>query len=72
MNGPKNNKTNDQYKALYPRHGFDRLYVSKIEGGRGLASNEDSIDESIQTFEDCIEKQKKKTLSIKMYGSRVK
>ena len=32
------------YKALHPRDDFDRLYVAKKEGGRGLASIEDSVD----------------------------
>ena len=36
------------HKALHPRDDVDRLYVSKKEGGRGLASIEDSVDTSIQ------------------------
>ena len=35
---------------------FDRLYVSRKEGGRGLASIKDSVDPSIQWLEDYIEK----------------
>ena len=31
-------------KAFNPRDVIDRLYVSRKEGGRGLASIEDSID----------------------------
>ena len=42
------------HKALYPRDNVDRLYVS-IEGGRGLASIEDSIDALIH-LKDYIEK----------------
>ena len=42
-------------KALHPRDDVDRLYVSRKEGGRGLASL-DSVDTSIQQFEDYIEK----------------
>ena len=34
----------------------DRLYVSTKEGGRGLASIEDSVDASIQRLEDYMEK----------------
>ena len=34
----------------------DRLYVSRKEGGRGLASIEDTVDASIQRLEDYIEK----------------
>ena len=43
-------------KALYPRDDVDRQYVSRKEGGRGLANIEDSVDESIQLLEDYIEK----------------
>ena len=44
------------HKALHPRNEVDRLYVSRKEGGRGLASIEDSVDTSIQQLEDWIEK----------------
>ena len=44
------------YKALHPRDDVDRLYVSRIEGGRELASIEDSVDTSTQRFEDHIGK----------------
>ena len=40
------------HKALHPRDDIDRLYVSRKEGERGLAS----IEESIQRLEDYIEK----------------
>ena len=43
-------------KALHPRDDVDRLYVSRKEGGRGLASIEDSVDVSIQRLVDYIEK----------------
>ena len=43
-------------KALHSRDDIDRLYVSKKEGGRGLASIEDSVDASIQRLEDYIQK----------------
>ena len=45
------------HKALHPRNDVDRLYVSRKEGGRGLASIEDSVDASIQRLADYIEKQ---------------
>ena len=32
------------HKALHPRDVVDRLYVSRKEGGRGIASNENGID----------------------------
>ena len=44
------------HKALHARDDVDRLYVSRKEGGRGLASIEDSVDASIQRLEDYIEK----------------
>ena len=44
------------HKALYPRDDVDRLYVSRKEGGRGLASIEDNVDASIRQLEDYIEK----------------
>ena len=44
------------HKALHPRDDVDRLYVSRKEGGRGLASIEDTVDTSIQRLEDFTEK----------------
>ena len=44
------------HKALHPRDDVDRLYVSRKQGGRGLASSEDTVDASIQRLEDYIEK----------------
>ena len=45
-----------RHNALYPRDDVDRLYVSRKQGGRGLASIEDTVDASIQRLEDYIEK----------------
>ena len=44
------------HKALHPRDGVDRLYVSRKEGERGLASIEESVNASIQRLEDYIQK----------------
>ena len=44
------------HKALLPREDVDILYVSRKEGGRWLASIEDSVDASIQRLEDYIQK----------------
>ena len=44
------------HKALHNRDDVDRLYVSRKEGGRGLASIEDSVDSSIQRLENYTEK----------------
>ena len=41
-----------KHKALHPRDDVDRLYVSRKEGGRGLAS----VDASIQLLEYYIMK----------------
>ena len=40
------------HKALHTRDDVDRLYVSRKEGGRGLASIEDTTEASIQRLED--------------------
>ena len=44
------------HKALHPRDDFDRLYVSRKEVGRELASIEDSDEASKQRLEDYKEK----------------
>ena len=44
------------HKALHPRDEVDRLYVSRKQGGRGLASIKDTVHPSIQRLEDYIEK----------------
>ena len=44
------------HKALHLRDDVDILYVSRKEGGRGLTSNEDSVDVSIQRLEHYIQK----------------
>ena len=44
------------HKALHPRDDFDRLYVSRKEGGKGLASTEDNVDASMQQLNDYIQK----------------
>ena len=44
------------HKALHPRDVVDRLYLSLKNGGRGLASIEDSVDALMQRLEDYIEK----------------
>ena len=43
------------HKALHPRDDVDRLYRSRKEEGRELTSIENSVDASIQRFEDYIE-----------------
>ena len=44
------------HKVLHSRDDVDRLYVSRKQGGRGLASIEDTVDASIQRLEDVREK----------------
>ena len=45
-------------EALDPRDDIDRLYVSRREGERGLASIEYSMETSIHRLEDYIEKRR--------------
>ena len=44
------------HEALHPRDDVDWLYVPRKDGGRELASIEDSVDTSIQRLEDYVEK----------------
>ena len=44
------------HKSLHPRDDVDRHYVSRKEGGRSLASIEDTVDASIQRLKDYIVK----------------
>ena len=44
-------------KALHPRDDVDRLYVSRKEGGKELASTEGNVETSIQ-LKDYMEKHK--------------
>ena len=52
----KTRKLMTMHEVLHPRDDVDRLYVSRKERGRGLASIEDSVDASIQRLEDYIQK----------------
>ena len=56
------------HKALHPRNEVDRIYVWRKEGGRKLASIEDSIDDSIQRLEDYIEKQEGRLITATRYN----
>ena len=47
------------YKVLHPRDYVGRLYVSRKEVERGLASIFESVDASIQRVEDYIDKHKR-------------
>ena len=47
------------HKVLHPRDDVDRLYVSRKEGGRGLAS----IEDTIQRLKDYIEKHERGLLT---------
>ena len=46
------------HKALHPSDDVHRLFVSRKEGGKGLASIEDNVDASIQRLDGYIEKHK--------------
>ena len=47
------------HKALHPRDNINRLYISRKEWRRRLASIEDSVQASIQRLEDYNEKHKR-------------
>ena len=51
------------HKALHPRVDVDRLYVHRKEGGRGIASIEDSVDTFIQRLEDYREKRERRLIT---------
>ena len=51
------------HKALHPRDDVDRLFVSRKEGGRELASIEDNFDASTQRLEDYIEKYERELIT---------
>ena len=51
------------HKVLHPRGDVDRLYVSRKEGGSGLASTEDSDDASIQRIEDYIQEHERRLIT---------
>ena len=42
------------HKALHPRDNVDRLFESRKEVGRGVASIEDNVDVLIQQLENYI------------------
>ena len=52
-----------RHNAFHPRVSIDRLYVSRKERGRGLATIEDSVDESIQKLEGDINKRIEKLIT---------
>ena len=51
---PSTRKLMTMHKVLHPRDDIDRLYVSRKEGGRRLASIEVYVSASIQGFENNI------------------
>ena len=59
----KTRKLMTMHKALHPRNDVYRLYVSRKEGGRGLASIEDSVDASIQWLEVEVEKHERELIT---------
>ena len=56
-------------KVLHPRDDVDRLYIPRKEGGRGLASIEDSVDTSIRRLEDYIEKHERRLITAIRYNT---
>ena len=62
--GQRTRKLMAMLKALHPRDDVDRLYLSRKERRRGLASIEDSVDASIQWLEDHIEKHEQGLITV--------
>ena len=52
------------HKTVYPRDDIDRLYELRKEGGRGLATTEDSVDASKHGLEDLFRKGKEKLITV--------
>ena len=50
------------HKALHPRSDIDRLYVSRKEEGRGLASTEESVNALTWRLEDNTKKSKERLI----------
>jgi len=48
--------------ALHPRSDVDRLYIPRDEGGRGLTSIEDMVEQEKLTLRDYIERKKDKLI----------
>ena len=51
------------HKALHPRDEVDRLYVPRKEGGWGIAIIKDSVDASIQGFENYTQKRRERLIT---------
>ena len=49
---PRKRKLMTMDKVLHTGGDIDRLYVSRKEGGKGLDGIEDSVEASIQQYED--------------------
>ena len=47
------------HKTLHPRDDVNRLYISRKDGGRGLAIIEDSVHASVQRLKDYVGKHKR-------------
>ena len=52
------------HSALHLKDDVNRLYVSRKEGGRWLASNEDSVNTSRQWLEDYIQKHRERLITV--------
>ena len=51
------------YKALHPRDDIDRLYMLRKEGGKGIVSIQDNVDNLIQRLEDYIKKRRRRLIT---------
>ena len=62
VNRPEDKKPMTMHQALHLNDRIAILHVSRKEGGRGLATIEDSVDVSIRGLKDCIKNSKKRLI----------
>ena len=68
----KANKLMTMHEVLHLREYKDRLYVSRKDGGRGLATIEECVDASVQGLEDYIKRRKEWIITFAKAAAYVK
>ena len=66
----RTSKLMTMHKSFYPRDDVDRLYMSRSEGRRWLASIENNVDTSIQRLENYIEKRRGRLIAATRYKTK--
>ena len=59
---PQNKKITDNERVLHPRDCVKRLYVPRKEGGRGLISVEDCVNQAGRLLETYVQSSEEKIL----------